>query len=169
MKVEIGPYLDWWGPYQFADLLQKVGVSEDTCYKIGEWLSNTFVNNLCEWIHSKRKRKKSIQIDKWDTWSMDHTLAMIILPMLKQLKATQHGIPGNLVKYDSNSVQSSFEFYKEGDDAAFNSAVEEWDKIMDKMIWSFEKIVKDDDKFINDAKIQEGLDLFGKYYRALWD
>jgi hypothetical protein len=40
---------------------------------------------------------------------------------------------------------------------------------MDKMIWSFEKIIKDDDKIINDPKIQEGLDLFGKYYRALWD
>jgi hypothetical protein len=41
---------------------------------------------------------------------------------------------------------------------------------MDKMIWSFEKILGDDDyEFIQDPKIQEGLDLFGKYYRALWD
>ena len=29
---------------------------------------------------------------------------------------------------------------------------------------------KDDDiEFIHDPKIQEGLELFGKYYRALWD
>ena len=26
-----------------------------------------------------------IRIDRWDTWSMDHTLADIILPMLRQL------------------------------------------------------------------------------------
>jgi len=206
MKVKIGRYLNWRGPYQIADLLQKVGVSEDTCYKIGEWLSNTFVNDLCEWIHSKSKRKISIHIDEWDTWSMDHTLAMIILPMLKQLKATKHGIPSNLVMYDSDSDQSCFEFYKEGDDAAFKSAEQEWDKIMDKMIWSFEQLLDDDnDKQFwieepimdldnmksengvtkmkwkqlgkydmeaskkHEAMIREGLELFGKYYRALWD
>jgi hypothetical protein len=39
------------------------------------------------------EQKKSIRIDPWDTWSMDHTLADIILPMLKQLRKTQHGAP----------------------------------------------------------------------------
>jgi hypothetical protein len=34
-----------------------------------------------------------VKIDKWDTWSMDHTLAQIVLPMLKQLQATKHGSP----------------------------------------------------------------------------
>ena len=29
---------------------------------------------------------KVIKIDRWDTWSMDHTLSPIILPMLRQLK-----------------------------------------------------------------------------------
>ena len=34
-----------------------------------------------------------VKIDYYDTWSMDHTLADIILPMLQQLKASKHGAP----------------------------------------------------------------------------
>ena len=41
----------------------------------------------------KGNQKVSIRIDPWDTWSMDTTLAHIVLPMLKQLKATKHGAP----------------------------------------------------------------------------
>ena len=35
-----------------------------------------------------------VKIDHYDTWSMDHTLSPIILPMLKQLKEKKHGAPG---------------------------------------------------------------------------
>ena len=31
------------------------------------------------------ERKVSIRIDRWDTYDMDQTLAMLIVPMLKQL------------------------------------------------------------------------------------
>jgi hypothetical protein len=134
MKVFIGRYQTWWGPYQIADLLQKIGVSEDTCCKIGDWLSKTWVDKACEWIHSKNNRKISIHIDKWDTWGMDNTLAMIILPMLKQLKATKHGIPSAMTALDYDSThgtQESFDFYNEGNTDAFNAAVTQWDEIMD--------------------------------------
>jgi len=94
MKVYIGPYRNWWGPYQLADLLKHVGVSEGRCFKIGEYLSHTWVNTVCEKIHEKIKKQKiEVRIDKYDTWSMDHTLSYIILPMLKQLRATKHGSP----------------------------------------------------------------------------
>ena len=39
------------------------------------------------------ERDKDIVIHPYDTWSMDHTLALIIVPMLKQLKETKHGAP----------------------------------------------------------------------------
>jgi len=39
------------------------------------------------------KRVETILLDPYDTWNMDHTLALIIVPMLKQLKATKHGAP----------------------------------------------------------------------------
>lgn len=90
MKVYIGPYKEWWGPYQIANLIPFA--SEETRDKIGDWLAKTWVSDLCERIHKIRgERDIKVRIDKYDTWSMDHTLAHIILPMLKQLQETKHG------------------------------------------------------------------------------
>ena len=38
-------------------------------------------------------RVEDVHIDEWDTWNMAETLALIITPMLKQLKASMHGSP----------------------------------------------------------------------------
>ena len=47
-----------------------------------------------QWIGEKiYPRIEYVKIDRWDTWSMDHTLGQIALPMLRQLKATKHGAP----------------------------------------------------------------------------
>ena len=89
MRVYIGPYTNWIGPYQIADKIPFL--SDDTRFKIGEWLSKTWVNDLCHWFYDKQEQKVKVRIDKYDTWSMDHTLAHIILPMLKQLRDTKHG------------------------------------------------------------------------------
>jgi hypothetical protein len=51
------------------------------------------MHKFLEWIHSKKKRIEIVKIHPRDTWNMDHTLSLIILPMLKQLKATKHGAP----------------------------------------------------------------------------
>jgi hypothetical protein len=160
-------------------------------------------------------RKIEVQIDKWDTWNLDHTLALIIYPALLQLKQDKHGIPGCIadVGGEDHASQDSFDFYKETQQEAFEQAVERWDEILDKMIWSFQQLVMEDwqDKYshgdrqydfvkagttsingsshemfsivsrnpehwtdykgieLHEQRIQEGLDLFGKYYRSLWD
>lgn len=45
-----------------------------------------------------------------------------------------------------------------------------WHEVLDKMIYSFETISKDDQQVYGEAdKIQEGLDLFSKHYMDLWD
>ena len=183
MRVKIGPYKNWIGPYQIADWLQYIGVNEETRYKIGGWLADTWVNSVSQWIYAKYDRKVKIRIDEYDTWNMDKTLAMIIVPMLIQLKKTTHGYPPDLTE-------------------------EEWNKILDKMIWSFREILEDDweSKYIynygkyhfeerepingekmsemvwdvepvidiegirlHSERIDEGLMLFGKYYKNLWD
>lgn len=168
----------------------------------------------------KGERKISVQIDYWDTYSLDHTLAKIIYPALLQLKATKHGVPGEFVNDvggEDYSDQTSFDFYKDTHNEAFDKACENWDKVLDKMIWSFQQIAEDnyDDKYhhgtpeydwkesdklypnpvtgkmeatyqmidknpdehwydhvghkLHEERIQEGLELFGKYYRSLWD
>jgi hypothetical protein len=143
-----------------------------------------------------KERKVDIRIDKWDTWSMDNTLSLIIEPMLKQLKETQNGHPCLTTH--------------EGCEGC--SCETQWAEILDKMIFAFESLNNDYedqyhsgemdivwtpidahgnetpdgeyrrmDKGPNDthkfdtdgwknheARIQEGLELFGKYFRSLW-
>lgn len=95
-------------------------------------------------MKSKKPRKVSISIDKWDTWGMDDTLAKIILPMLRQLKKTKHGapytddadVPARLSskhdkKFDSKKGETDKHFFKR------------WDWILSEMIWAFEQKNKD--------------------------
>jgi hypothetical protein len=151
VKVNIGKYKNYIGPYQIADLLQKIGVSEDRCYQIGTFLAGkdneTLLTKICNWVDKKRKRKVKIKIDKYDTWSMDDTLALIILPMLKQLRDTKHGSPGTMPAFSqtSNSGQYCFDFYAEGDNDAWDKGHEQWKEKLDEMIWAFEQLQPDCD------------------------
>jgi hypothetical protein len=171
------------------------------------------------WPKKSNNRKIDIQIDPWDTWNMDGTLAMIIYPMLAQLRETKHGIPGNFAEVGGASYdpQQSFDFYNDENNELFNQRCKEWDMVLDKMIWSFQQIAEGnyDDKYHHgdvdyeweetdklypnpvtgkmektyqmidknpdehwydyvgvqehNRRIQEGIDLFAKYYRDLWD
>jgi len=97
-----------------------------------------------------KERKIRVRIDPWDTWSMDQTLVPIILPMLKQLRATKHGSSGAMpaFAYDSNQAQGSFDFYAEGDELVWNTGHAQWEETLDKMIWSFEQLDTDwEDQF----------------------
>jgi len=198
MKVYIGPYKDWWNVYQIADLLQKVGVSQDRCNKIGNKLDGRRrIHDFFEWIDDKRNRKIKVRIDDFDTWSIDSTLAYIIVPLLKQLKKDKHGaphvedidVPDHLKSTNSSPVNKW-----ETDDYHFDR----WDWILDEMIWSFEQINKPFDglhwensetlelteisnKKMDDVerrmhkynahqnRMKQGFLLFGKYYSMLWD
>lgn len=101
----------------------------------------------------KGDRKVKIHIDKWDTWSMDHTLAMIALPMLEQLKETNHGsamvdlkdVPPELryTSYGDWDSQQCFDFYHEDDKD--DMLHERWNWVMDEMIFAMRAIAKDDD------------------------
>ena len=130
------------------------------------------VYDVFNWLwFDRRTQKVSIRIDKHDTWSMDTTLAPIILPMLIQLKETNHGYPANLEEH-------------------------EWDNIMDEMIWAFEQKCRDhweedyygpyidgedgvfsghfewtdnEGRMKHQERMTNGFKLFGEYYENLWD
>lgn len=191
MKVKIGKYKNWVGPYQIADLLKYIGVSDERCYSIGESLSKTPVSAICNWIDSKKRRKVHIHIDYYDTWSMYHTLALIIYPMLKQIRDTKHGspyvddedVPKHLrlgKKYKTIFDHSySKEYTEEQKEQASDRFHARWDYILDEMIWTFEQIanevdgpspVEDKDGYLKfQDRIVNGTKLFGKYYHNLWD
>ena len=94
------------------------------------------------------KQKISVRIDRQDTWSMDHTLAPIILPMLKQLKETKHGapavefkdVPEELMPPDAEAVKKLYMENGETDENFFKR----WDYVLDEMIWAFEQKCRDD-------------------------
>lgn len=98
---------------------------------------------------------KYVKIDYWDTWSMDSTLSPIILPMLKQLKATKHGsgyidledVPEHLrfTETEDWDSQQTFEFYKEENENNLKCDVHtRYDWALDEMIWAFEQLIDDD-------------------------
>lgn len=132
-------------------------------------------------------RKEQVHIHDYDTWSMDHTLALIALPMLKQLKESKHGAPYvdyedmpphlqyKARQYDGRAIKDMFNGWDDFDHE-FDHQVKVWDWIMDEMIWVMDQLVNEDEvdpdvwysKEFND-RMHNGLRLFGKYYRSLWD
>lgn len=158
MKVYIGKYISYFSVDDLTWWLKYLKVHESVIDKMSDYLDTTFLKSFFEWINSKRNRTEYVKIDKYDTWNMFRTLAVIIHPMLKQFKETTHGYPNELTE-------------------------EQWNSILDKMIWSFDQIATDwEEKFYvtNDQvdyqgyttfknQIQEGLDLFAKHYNDLWD
>jgi hypothetical protein len=130
-------------------------------------------------------RKEEIAIHDYDTWNMDHTLALIALPMLKQLKETKHGVPYmvfedmpehlkyNRRQYDQRAIGDLFNDWDDFDHE-FQRQIKCWDWMLDEMIWAMEQVVDGDSvEHIEDIeyhnRIANGLKLFGKYYRSLWD
>jgi len=151
-----------------------------------EWIDDhvqDFYNIFNRLWFDERQQKIKVRIDPWDTWSMDHTLAPIILPMLIQLKETKHGAPyvyPEDVPSELRPTKKELTAYTttgETDSKFFDR----WDWVLDEMIYAFACKATKDEVFmrfdITDQKgmkaeqkrISNGFRLFGKYYEALWD
>jgi hypothetical protein len=174
MKIYIGPYKNWFGPYHCARLLRHVGCSDDFC----DWLATFIPARPFDLINRYRKQRIKIKIHAYDTWSMDYTLALIIHPMLLQLKATKHGSPYVDDEDVPESIRSTAAGPKEHEWDTDEFFFQRWDYVLDEMIFAFSmKLdedwigtcwISDDEKDIA-TRIKNGLRLFGKYYGALWD
>lgn len=189
MKVFIGPYKTWIGPYQLAKPLKYLGIDSD---KVGKWLDKeTFVGPLCNWIDRKKKRKIRVKINRWDSWSADHTLSLVILPILKQLRDTKRGGPGTDDADVPEELRRSSAPPVENEWDTDDNWFKRWDWILNEMIFAFEQLSAEDWEaqfhWVNGdykkgkipfnadayrahaARIDNGTTLFGKYYRCLWD
>jgi hypothetical protein len=85
-----------------------------------------------------------VRLDPWDTWSFDHTLADIILPGLKQLKADKHGAPHTDDEDVPEYLRSHMAQPKEHEWDTDSLWFMRWEWILDEMIWAFEQKVADD-------------------------
>lgn len=150
MKVRIRKYPTWFGPHQLIDAIFFWAKDQDWVHSVGKWYSDTWLGNLHyklanRYMQWQDSRRVNVNLDPWDTWSMDHTLAEIVLPMLIQLKQTKHGapnvdpedVPGNLRPGKLEIEQ----YQKDGTtDALF---FKRWDWVMDEMIFAFNSKLSD--------------------------
>lgn len=94
-----------------------------------------------------RKQRMERGFDDSETWSLDYTIAKFILPRLKRFKEVTNGYPGGLSE-------------------------EEWDEILDKMIYAFDLKVNYDSDFDwkdgDQKKFDEGIKLFSEWFLHLW-
>lgn len=165
MKVSIGPYIHYIGPYQIAEtILFWMDKHEDErVHKLGNFLAHgfykrkpgerdylidpnehqTWLYRLCEWIHEKRKRRIRVKIDPWDTWSMDHTLSLIALPMLKDMRGSKHGAPFVDDEDVPEDLRSTAASPKEHEYDTDDNHFKRWDYVLDEMIWAHEQSAAD--------------------------
>ena len=104
------------------------------------------VSPINRWSNS-RKRNVKVRIDNYDVWGADHTLAMIIAPTLKKLKANKQGAP--LVEDEDvpeelrlKLTQQQKDDWDDKVDANHNAR---WEWVLDEMIWAFEQHADPDD------------------------
>ena len=159
MKIYINKYRDHWlSPYT---ILEKIFFWREIDYDepiIEKWSDR--LTPLCrawqkflDFVHPKIN---FVKIDYWDTWSMDHTLGEIALPMLKQLKETKHGsalvdiddVPEELrgTSTPDYDAQKTFDFYDEArqeKDVDYELIHKRWDWVMNEMIFAFEHRLDD--------------------------
>ena len=154
MRVTIGPYTPWIGPYQIAEALcwwAKPAKDEHGfkskphwVHDFGTWLAerkdgtDTVLTQICQWIESKKSRQVHVKIDKYDTWSMDSTLALIALPMLRQLQATKHGAPNVADEDVPEHLSSTAAAPKESEYDTDSNHFLRWDWVLEQMIHAFE-------------------------------
>ena len=208
---------DW--VYNFGEWLAHGSVEPEPEFRTGMSIvnrkkrHNTLLYRFLLWIDSKRKRKIQIRIDRYDTWGMDSTLSMIILPMLRQLHATKHGAPCVDDEDVPEHLRSTAAEPRENEWDTDSNHFIRWDWVMDEMIWTFEQLQPDCDweqqyysgehdtytepcewdeagkptlyemkhgprdtfkvdregMSAHQARISNGLRLFGRYYSGLWD
>jgi hypothetical protein len=200
MKVTIGPYVDRWvsrvhtrymdRKYGYVDWpnyapSKGLGPGKHQPFKEAfleklEDILQTIYNCTINLFLDRREQKVKIRIDRWDTWSMDHTLAPIILPMLKQLKEDKHGAP---FVYEKDVPEELWP-PKEQISAIYQGQIDDnyfkrWDWVLDEMIYAFDCKANKDDVWMRledkkeidkeQKRISNGFRLFGKYYENLWD
>jgi len=158
MKIYKSNYRSHWiSPYVILEKVffwREIDYDEPLIEKLSNFLNPFSVAwmNFLDFVHPQINY---IKIDRWDTWSMDHTLADIILPMLKQMRDTKHGSPLvdledvpeelRIVGYEDWAPQFTLDL---DDDEKYKTeswdlSHRRWEWVLNEMIFAFEHHVDD--------------------------
>ena len=125
--------------------------------------------NIGPYTDGDEERKVEIEIHPYDSWNADHTLALIALPLLKQLKEQTQGAPSVDDEDVPEELKSTSAEPKENDYDIDSNHFARWDYVLDCILWSLEQHVNydpEEDKFFkfNEAvESESGLEkLLGK-------
>lgn len=232
MRAHIGPYPKHWTTanlesrwIEFHHGMESCLVEESMLTQLDhlvigildgiQAILNKTINRFNEW----RGRKVRVHVDYYDTWSVDHTLALVILPIIEQLREKKQGAPNvDLEDVPRELRGKKLTKKQKADGEVDDKHFERWDYVLDEMIFAFESIVDDswEEQFFSgesdlvwtpvdvygnevsddydgeeyyrmdtgpnstlefdkkgfdkyNERINSGLRLFGKYFRALWD
>jgi len=157
MKVTIRKYPTLLGPYQLVEKLCFWAKKDNEwVFDLGDKLAHSrvggYISNAAKaYLQFQHDRRVRVRIDEHDTWSMDSTLGYIILPMLKQLKASKQGSPivdDEDVPHMSKQGASSNESMQgdlfdsdEYDQLCWKQYEERWEWVINEMIFAFESLV----------------------------
>ena len=158
MKIYKSNYRNHWvSPYVILEKVffwREIDYDEPIIEKLSDFL-NPFSIAWQKFLDFVHPRINYVKIDKYDTWSMDHTLADIILPMLKQLRDTKHGSPLvdledlpeelRMVGYEDWSSQLRFDFgdSEQHEKESWEITHRRWEWVLNEMIFAFEHYVDD--------------------------
>ena len=190
MKIWISKYRNHWiSPYTILKKVCFWEKNDDVFYDLEDTGTGKYVkvvkilDPICvawqKFLDFVHPRWTYVKIDRWDTWSMDHTLAEIILPMLIQLRNDKHGspmvddedVPEELrsvkkpkLKRKKNDVRNTIQVHAVdmGEDDGESTVHLKWDWVLNEMIWAFEQKVKDDDE-------HQFFDYTESGYKLPWD
>lgn len=219
MKVYLSNYRNHWlSPYTIMGGVlywkkwtdPKFNLFDDENEYLVKWLEPAceLLQKILNFVHPQIEY---VKIDKYDTWSMDSTLAKIILPMLKDIRASKCGAPATNDKDVPKHLRSTSASPKENSWDTDALWFDRWTWILDEMIFAFQCIVDNtwEEEFYTgtidrvmkaveydengkptlysyekgpnhtyefdkagwlkvEKRIQNGLRLFGVYYRGLW-
>lgn len=146
MKIYISNYRNHWlSPYTILEKVyfwREIDYDEPMIKRLSDIL-HPFCTSWHKFLNFIHPEIKYIKIDPWDTWSMDSTLAYIILPMLKQLKETQHG--AGWVDDDDvpEELKSTSAPPKENEWDTDDNHFKRWEWVLDEMIFAFNCNVDD--------------------------
>lgn len=157
MKAHIGPYRgrltfplkvnDWYftkrfGDYDYSDKDYRFvdRVVELITNKVQDVL-NKYLNE--PWL-DKRERNIKVRVDNYDVWGADHTLALIIHPVLLKLKSVKHGSPFVDDEDVPENLRSIAAPPKENDWDIDKNHEPRWDWVLDEMIWAFGQCTQED-------------------------
>ena len=155
MKIYKSKYRNHWvSPYTILEKVCFWEKDRDRVYNLDNEANNpydrwvNFLNPICgavmkflDWVHPQINY---VKIDYWDSWNMDSTLADIILPMLRQLKAKKQGAPFVDDEDVPEHIRSTSAPPKENEYDVDANHFLRWDWVIDEMIFAFECKVQDD-------------------------